>query len=439
MDSLPPHPSADPLSPSTLGASVTKPGTALLYANGSSADSSPLVRSMTAGGWSCVVTHDQERARWLASVRDFRLIVILGGSPSWCHGAVTTLRSATIAPLLVLSPTLDELQAKLLDLGADMVIDSSATEGVWRAATRAMIRRNPSSAPALRYLDADELRLDLASRTAVVDASPVDLSPIEFDVLNYLMAHAQVVLRHHTIIKAVWNWKYTDERNALRIHINRLRHKLSDPSDSPRFIRSLRGVGYCFIKPVSEIAEDRSARNETERDETNVLLGGLLRKFSRLLLTADSRESACSCLVSAVVDEGLSDAAAVMAYRHGSHALHLVAQAGMSAEWEQAIAGGVPLSRQFLASETFNSSQARNYIDISKLSDRYGPTVKLLRAAGLPVILSVPLMDRHGTWGQLGFSRRPDSAFTPAACLVLESVGYLLGATFGGDSVLRAA
>ena len=59
-------------------------------------------------------------------------------------------------------------------------------------------------------------------------------------------------------------------------------------------------------------------------------------------------------------------------------------------------------------------------------------TVKLTRLAEteVPSILSIPLADAHGTWGQVGFVRRSDSPFTPLQCLVLEATGAVLGGLF---------
>jgi GAF domain-containing protein len=123
----------------------------------------------------------------------------------------------------------------------------------------------------------------------------------------------------------------------------------------------------------------------------------------------------------------------VFARRPGVDILDLVAQAGMSQEWQQAVAAGLPLDGHFLATDTFNSKEIRNYVDISKLNRRYGPTVRLMRAAQLPAQLSVPLVDHNGAWGQLGFGRRSDSPFTTPQCMVLEATGAVLGALFADE------
>ncbi|WP_395106265.1 winged helix-turn-helix domain-containing protein [Actinomadura sp. SCN-SB] len=409
-----------------------EPGTALVCGEDDGAAAGP-GSILTAGGWECVPVQDIERARWLASVRNFRVIVLAGRTSSWCEGATGAVRPRTLAPILALSPRADA-QARLLDLGADMVVGADCEPSLLRAAVVAVARHVPSSAPRLRYLEAEGLWLDLWARKVTVDGRPVTLSPTQFELLHILMRHAQVVVRHHALIKAVWSWKYTDERNALRIHVNRLRRRLGEVPGRPRFIRSLRGTGYCFVQPVSEFAADHDpVHGDRGRDGADPLLEGELRKLRNALLGAGDRNRACAALVEIAVSEGLCDAAAVFARRAGSDALHLVAQQGMPAEWQRAVASGIPLAKRFVASDTVSSNQLRAYVDIGKAAGRYGPTARLLADAKLPVLLSVPLVDHYGTWGQLGFARRSDSAFTAAPRMVLEAAGYLLGALFAGD------
>ncbi|HVW41685.1 MAG TPA: response regulator transcription factor [Amycolatopsis sp.] len=403
-------------------------GTALVCGE-PSAGLEALAGALSPGGWECVVAPTLERARWLASVRNFRLVILAGDAPSWTLKALGTIRPATLTPILVVTDHTDS-RSRLLDLGADMVLGSRTEDGLLQSAVRALVRRAPSRGPTLRYLEADGLRLDLWARSVHVDGGVVELSPTEFDVLHFLMAHAPLVVRHYAIIKAVWSWKYADERNALRIQVNRLRRKLGDPADEPRFIRSQRGTGYSFIQPVSEFADDRSP----SREGVGVLLEGHLRRMREALIAAGSRERASAVLVEMVVSAGLCDGAAIFSRWPGADLLRLAAQSGMPAEWQQAVATGIPLTPGFVATDTLRSLETRTYVDIGKVAHRYGSSARLLRAANLPVVLSVPLVGRSGAWGQFGCGRRADSAFTPAHCMVLEAAGYLLGALYPEDT-----
>ena len=395
------------------------------------------IRVLEDDEWECIRVNDVDRACWLASVRNFGLTLIVADSMPWSSQALTAIRPLSAAPILVLSPDLDQTQASLLKLGADIVLGADSGAELLRAAVQAVLRRTPFSEPALRYLEAEGLRVDLWARTTSLDGQPIGLTPTEFDVLRCLMSQSQIAVRHNEIVRAVWSWKYSDERNALRLHINRLRSKLANHSGKERYIRSVRGVGYTFIHPVSEFADD--PRSDIARDDTNLLWEARLRDLIQLLIRARSREQACTLLVNTVVEERMCDGAAVFACRPGDQVLHLVAQAGMSAEWQLAVADGVPLTGKFLASDTFNTQRIGNYVDISKLTKRFGPTIRLLRQADLPAQLSLPLVGRGGVWGQLGYGRRSDSPFTTMDCMALEAVGSVLGALFAEDTVPMAA
>ena len=429
--------SSDMLSP--LGGGVeTKPGTALVCGEDDGAAAGP-TGVLTAVGWECVTVRDIERARWLASVRNFRVIVLAGRTSPWCDESLGAVRSRTPAPVLVMAPS-PEAQSRLLDLGADMVLGSDCDSFLLRAAVGAVARRVPSSSPRLRYLKTEGLCLDLWARKVTVDGREVVLSPTQFELLRFLMTHAQVVVRHHTLIKAVWSWKYTDERNALRIHITRLRRSLGEAPGRPRFIRSMRGAGYCFVQPVSEFAASPELVHGDRRGEdANLLLEGELRKIRNMLLGVHSRDQACTALVESTVSDGLCDAAAVLARQEESEALHLVAQRGMPTEWHRAAVSGIPLTMLSTVGDTVSSNQFHASVDVGKAAGPSGPSARLLADAKLPVVLSVPLADHLEIWGRLFFARRADSAFTAAHRLVLEAAGYLLGALFAGDRASAGA
>jgi DNA-binding response OmpR family regulator len=340
---------------------------------------------------------------------------------------LTTLRAATTSPILVLAGGLRR-HAILVELGADMVAEPHPSDDWVFAAVAALARRSTATAPVLRYLECEGLTLDLLSRKVIIDGTEMELSPIEFGLLQVLMAHAQVALRHQTIIKDVWNWKYGDDRNALRIQVTRLRKKLNDTSDEPRFIQSLRSYGYSFIKPVSQLADDMSAVGTDPSKERLVGLASELRRLGRLLQTAPSLQDAVEKLVRTVVDHDVCDAAAVLARDENSSRLQLMAQSGMPEPWVAAVGQGVPLDHAFISAETVLTAQTYHFVDITASPQRYGSTARLLKAAQLPVMLSVPLANRSGIWGQLGYSATADHAFTPAHLMLLEGAGLILGA-----------
>ena len=394
---------------------------------------SDTARQIGSAGWDPIVTSDAERAQWLASIRSFGLVVVCGHSASWLTQVLTALRPVTKAPLLVLSPELEQRQATMLRVGADMVLASTSRSELVQSAVQALVRHARINEPKLRFLEAEDLTIDLWARRTFVDGTEVDLTPTEFDILRMLMLRPQIAVKHDEILKSVWNWKYTHERNALRLQINRLRSKLADDSGTVRFIRLVRGVGYLFDKPVAEYADDRdAARTGTPQENTTLVLARMLRSLTKSLIGAEDRRQACSLLVSAVVDAGVCDGSAVFTRGVGGDQLRLVVQQGMPAEWEDAVAAGLPLDESFLASDTVTSRQMRSFVDVSHGASRYRRSSRLMRAADCRLHLSLPLIDHNSAWGQVGFARRNGSAFTSQECIVLESAAAVLGTVFTG-------
>jgi DNA-binding response OmpR family regulator len=381
-------------------------------------------------GWARVVTDDLDKARWLTTIQNHQVVVLTGASQNWLLNTLSTLRPVTTIPILVVANCNVEFQARLLEIGADMSASANASEKWMLAALTSLIRRASAGAPVFRYLESNELRLDLVSRTATVDDQACDLSPFEFGLLKFLMSYPGVALKHQTIIRAVWGWKYNDDRNALRIHINRLRKKLNDTSAEPRFVRSMRGVGYVFIGPVSQYAYDLS-QPASSSDRESRRMTHLSRQLSLGMLQAASFEDAATFLARYVVQYGVADAVGVFARTTDGRSLRLLAQEGMPEAWRTEVEKGVPMRRDFISVDTVMSGRVQHYIDISKVTRKYGSTARLLTEARLPVMLSMPLISRGTVWGALGYSGQTDRTFTALQLMLMEGAGFLLGALGG--------
>jgi DNA-binding response OmpR family regulator len=422
-----------PLSPADLRSSGAAPsGTALVCAESAIAGrAEPVAGTLLRHGWTSLVAVDLDRARWLASVRQLHVVVILGQTPHWSAQAIMTIRAVTTAPILVLAEFGYDAHARLFNSGADMVSGAGVGEPWLAAAVTALVRRHRPDRAALRYLECDGLRLDLVAHKATVDGKPCDMPPIEFQLLRFLMTYPQVALRHETIIKAVWDWKYPDERNALRICVNRLRKRIGDTAGEPRFIQSLRGLGYSFVLPVSQFAADLSEPGSLDAASSLHEMAAESRKLQEGLLAAGSPQDAVDFLVTSVVRDGICDAAAVMV-RDGKM-LQLIAQAGNTPAWQASVQRGIPLARGFVAADSVLSGQIRHFVNISDLSRHYSGSAGLLKESDLPALLSIPLTNRAHVWGHIGFAARSSSAFTSAHLMLLEGSGHLLGALADPD------
>ncbi|HSN42759.1 MAG TPA: response regulator transcription factor [Propionibacteriaceae bacterium] len=141
----------------------------------------------------------------------------------------------------------DEEEAMLIGLstGADDYLTKpfSARELVARVDT--LLRRPRSKRtedePEPRHIGA--LTLDPASRLVFVDAQPVDLTKIEFDLLNALSARPRTAFTRRALIDQVWGPGWVGDEHLVDVHIGHLRRKLGDAPERP-FVLTVRGVGY---------------------------------------------------------------------------------------------------------------------------------------------------------------------------------------------------
>ncbi|TLP98639.1 response regulator transcription factor [Nesterenkonia salmonea] len=132
-----------------------------------------------------------------------------------------------------------------LAVGADDYVSKPFSPRELVARIRAMLRRPrqlPISHPAV--ITVGELRVDVPGREAHLGTSPVDLTPIEFYLLTVLASDAHMAFSRRELINEVWGQDWVGDEHLVDVHIGHLRRKLQDDPASPRFIRTVRGVGY---------------------------------------------------------------------------------------------------------------------------------------------------------------------------------------------------
>jgi two-component system KDP operon response regulator KdpE len=163
------------------------------------------------------------------------------------------IRAFSDVPVVMLTARDDAMdKVKGLELGADDYVTKPFNHLELMARVKAVLRRLEMPAPTSRApsFTAGELEVDFGRQQARLRGERLDLTPTEYKLLYHLVRNAGHVLSQGTLLAKVWGREYVDEVDYIRVYIRRLRDKLGDSSDAPRYIRTERGLGYRFISPT---------------------------------------------------------------------------------------------------------------------------------------------------------------------------------------------
>ena len=165
---------------------------------------------------------------------------------------LTRIRAFSDVPVVMLTARDDAMdKVKGLELGADDYVTKPFNHLELMARVRAVLRRHDMPAPASRApsFRSGDLEVDFARQEARIRGERVDLTPTEYKLLYHLVRNAGHVLQHGTLLAKVWGREYVDEVDYVRVYIRRLRDKLGDDPERPRYIQPERRLGYRFIAP----------------------------------------------------------------------------------------------------------------------------------------------------------------------------------------------
>lgn len=160
-------------------------------------------------------------------------------------------RSALRLQILMLTGRYsEEDKVKALDAGADDYVTKPFSVPELTARIRAAIRRAATPAhQASETISIGEIELDPARRTVRRAGNPIRLTPKEFELLHYLMAHAGLPVTHARLLHTVWGAEYSQQREYLKTFMHELRGKLEDDPASPKYLLTEAYVGYRFRDP----------------------------------------------------------------------------------------------------------------------------------------------------------------------------------------------
>ena len=151
-------------------------------------------------------------------------------------------------PIIMLTAKDDDVDKIVgLEIGADDYITKPFKVRELIARIRARLRSAQHSTQSIpRILRFDSLEINIDGRTVNRDAQIVNLSPKEFDLLALLASDPRRVYGRETLLKNVWGYDYMGESRTVDVHIQRLRQKIEPDPSQPRFLVTVRSIGYKF-------------------------------------------------------------------------------------------------------------------------------------------------------------------------------------------------
>jgi DNA-binding response OmpR family regulator len=164
------------------------------------------------------------------------------------------IRSESSVPIVMLTAKDSELDKVVgLELGADDYLTKPFSLRELTARIRALFRRSEqtatSAAPLPSTVDLGRVQVDLAGHRLLRDGETLPIKPKAFELLAFLLRNPGQAFTRDQLLEHVWGYDYAGETRTVDVHVHWLRSTLEDDMASPKFIHTVRGVGYVFRRP----------------------------------------------------------------------------------------------------------------------------------------------------------------------------------------------
>ncbi len=212
----------------------------------------PLARQLGAAGYDVLVTHNGRSGLEIAQTSQPDLVVLDVMMPEMDGWEVCQkMRQSSIVPILMLTALGEEVDRILgLELGADDYLAKPFSMRELKARIKALLRRvelDRQATPANKPLTVGDIRLELDSRQVFKGEKLLQLRYKEFELLSLLLSRAGDVVTRAELFDKVWGTDWLGDTRTLDVHIRWLREKIEANPSQPRYIQTVRGVGYRLV------------------------------------------------------------------------------------------------------------------------------------------------------------------------------------------------
>ena len=203
-------------------------------------------------GYAIIGAYDGEQAIELARQENPALVLLDIQLPKKDGWAVCrAIRETSRVPIIMLTARGEEADKVLgLELGADDYLVKPFSMRELLARVRAALRRATEYVePSPQSVTIGEIALDAKSHRVACRGNFLELTRKEYDLLEALMTQAGQVVKRNDLIDRVWQTDWVGDTRTLDVHIRWLREKIEKDPGKPRYIQTVRGVGYRFLSP----------------------------------------------------------------------------------------------------------------------------------------------------------------------------------------------